>query len=263
MGNTGICQGSASKTIKVLVIGGPVSGENDIYWFLDPNKSTDWGHLHAASGQPTGTTYSWSISGNAQLTSSSTAADVTYAGKGTGSAQPGDVTATVTYSLNGVTATSDPWPITVHAPVSFVLKNPSTDAYTKYEGPNVWGFTGEHLYFTIKDGLGQPMRSSQHQAYWTENWKLEGEGNGPVPEKIGDALDDTGSSFDTFERYPVPQPTNVNGDKTVGPMTHTYNITDDGGGASGAGVGCLVQTYSNVTYNTYGVVGNGLPAPTK
>jgi len=136
--------------VTINVIGGPISGENDIYWFCQSNTSTDWGHLSAATGQPTGTTYSWSLAGTgAQLTSSSTSASVTYCGAGAGSTKPGDVTATVTYRLNGVSATSPPFPITVHAPASFVLNNPSTDAYTKYEGPgpsDVWGFDKEHLY---------------------------------------------------------------------------------------------------------------------
>lgn len=107
------------------------------------------------------------------------------------------------------------------------------------------------------------MRSSVHKAYWTEKWDLNEHGNGPPPDMIGGPLDDTGSSFDTFSRYPVPQPTNVNGDKTIGPFTHSYNVTDEGGGGAGPSVGCAVQVYTNVAYYTYGVVGNGLPAPTK
>jgi len=266
-GATAGIQQIGSQDVTINVIGGPVSGDNNIYWFCDSSSSGDWGHLSAASGQPAGTTYSWSLTGTgAQFVGGTTSATATYCGAGAGSKNPGDVKATVTYSLNGVSTTSDPFPITVHAPASFVLNTPSTDAYTKYEGPgpdDVWGFTGEHLYFTIKDGLGQTMRSSQHQAYWTEKWELEGQGNGPIPDQIGGPLDDAGSSTDTFKRYPVPQPTNANGDKTVGPITHSYNVTDQGGGFAGPGVGCSVQVYSNVTYNTFGVVGNGLPVPTK
>ena len=258
--------GNGSTTVPVYAIGGPITGTNDIYWFCDVNTSTDWGNLSAASGQPAGTTYSWSMAGNAQLTGSSTSASVTYAGSGAGSMKPGDVKATVTYSLNSVSTASPPYPITVHAPVNFILKTPSTDAYTKYEGPDasdVWGFDAEHLYFRITDGLGQPMRSSLHKAYWTEKWALEGEGNGPQPDQIGGPLDDTGSSYDTFKRYSVPQPTNANGDKTVGPFTHSYNVTGGGGGFAGPDIGCPVKVYTNVTYNTFGVVGNDLPAPTK
>lgn len=267
-GATATIQQTVSEPITINVIGGPISGENDIYYFCDSSTSTDWSHLHAASGQPAGTTYSWSLTGNAKLTSPSTAADVTYAGSGAGSTNVGDVKATVTYSLNGVSATSDPFPITVHAPVSFVLNTPSTDAYTKYEGPgpsDTWGFDGEHLYFTINDGLGQPMRSSQHQAYWDESWDTMANGNGPLPASIGAALDDTGSSKDTFSNYgsPVSQSTNSNGDKLIGPLIHGYYVTDDGAGYSGGKVGCKVKVYINVTYNTYGMVGNDLPAPTR
>ena len=237
--------------VTINVIGGPVSGENDIYWFLDPNKSTDWGHLSAASGQPAGTTYSWSISGNAQLTSSSTAANVTYAGKGTGSTQPGDVTATVTYKLNGVTATSDPYPITVHAPTQFIVKG-TTPPTAVTSGPNAYGFDGQSLRFQLLDGMGKPVTSA-HNACWDETWT----GPGVAPPQIGDVLDASGISTDRFYWHGFSQPINASGDKELGPFTHSYNVTDDGGGAAGAGVGCPVQTYSNVIYNTYGVVGNG------
>lgn len=247
---------SVSKTITVYVIGGPISGENNIYWFCDSSTSTDWGHLAAASGQPAGTTYSWSLAGNAQLTSSSTSASVTYAGSGGGSTNVGDVKATVTYSLNGVTATSDPFPITVHAPVHFIVVPPNDQPIAYTSGPKAYGFDGQHLHFRITDGLNQPVTSA-HSACWDEIWALSGNGNGPLPNYIGDVLDSAGASTDYFRSYGSPQPTDPAGDKVTGPFTHSYYVTDQGGGASGGGVGCPVQVYTNVIYKTYGVVGNG------
>lgn len=126
-----------SQDVTINVIGGPISGTNDIHWYCDTGKFIDWGYLSAASGQPAGTTYSWSMAGNAQYVGDTlppTSATATYAGKDTGSHLPGDVKATVTYSLNGVTATSDPYPITVHAPTQFIVL--SVDPPTQYRGPD-------------------------------------------------------------------------------------------------------------------------------
>jgi len=244
--------------VTIKVIGGPISGENDIYWFCDSNTSTDWGHLSAAGGQPTGTTYSWSLAGTgAQLTSSSTSASVTYCGAGAGSTKPGDVTATVTYRLNGVSATSPPFPITVHAPVHFIVVPPNDQPIAYTSGPNAYGFDGQHLHFRITDGLNQPVTSARN-ACWDEIWDdSKATGAGGKPPEIGDVLDSTGSSTDRFSKYWNPQPMNPAGDKVLGPFTHTYYVTDQGGGASGGKVGCSVQVYTNVIYNTYGVVGNG------
>jgi hypothetical protein len=242
---------SAAKPVTIYVIGGPISGENNIYWFLDPNKSTDWGHLSAASGQPAGTTYSWSIAGSARLTSSATSASVTYCGSGTGSSKPGDVAATLTYSLNGVSATSPPFPITVHAPTQFIVQG-TTPPTAITSGANAYGFDGQSLRFQIRDGLNQPVTSAR-SACWDEIWK----GDGTAPANIGDVLDITGVSTDRFWWHGFPQPINPSGDTMLGPFTHTYYVTDDGGGASGGGVGCPVQVYTNVIYKTYGVVGNG------
>lgn len=167
-GTAGISQ-IASQDVTIYVIGGPISGENEIYWFCDSSTSTDWGHLSAASGQPDGTTYSWSMAGNAQFVGGApTSANVTYAGSGAGSTSVGDVTATVTYSLNDVSATSPPFPITVHAPTQFIVKGktPPT-AYTS--GSKAYEFDGQALQFQILDGLNQPMRSSVHAAYWDES----------------------------------------------------------------------------------------------
>jgi len=247
---------SAANPVTINMIGGPITGDNDIYWFCDSSTSTDWGHLSAASGQPAGTTYSWSLAGNAQLTGSSTSASVTYAGSGAGSTKVGDVTATVTYSLNGVSATSPPFPITVHAPATFIVKGktPPT-AYTS--GSKAYGFDGQSLQFQIQDGLNQPMRSSMHAAYWDESWVVTGNGNGPAPASQGGPLDDNGISTDNFWYTGNPQPTDPAGDKLIGPFTHSYYVTDQGGGYSGGKVGCPVQVYTNVIYKTYGVVGNG------
>lgn len=163
---------------------------------------------------------------------------------------------TLTVPGDTTTATSDPYPITVHAPVHFIVVPPNDQPIPITSGLNAYGFDGQHLHFRITDGLNQPVTSA-YNACWDEKWALSGSGNGPLPTYIGDVLDSTGSSIDYFSSYGIPQPTNAAGDKVTGPFTHSYYITDQGGGASGGGVGCAVQVYTNVIYKTYGVVGNG------
>lgn len=63
--------------------------------------------------------------------------------------------------------------------------------------------------------------------------------------------------MDSFWYTGNPQPTNPTGDNLIGPFTHNYYVTDQGGGYSGGKVGCPVQVYTNVIYKTYGVIGNG------
>jgi hypothetical protein len=249
---------SPAATVPIYVIGGPITGDNNIHYYCDPGYYGDWGYLSAATGQPSGTTYSWSISGNGQYVpgKSTTSATATYTGKHPGSSKAGDVTATVIYILNGVSVTSPPFPITVHAPTTFVagsiVKPTQIDT-----GPDDYGFSGAELPFTILDGLGQPITG----AYWDEAWDLQGNGQGPGPGITGGGpLDSTGSSIDGFSKDGDLAPksiTNPKGDIVYGPLTHRYSITDEGGGASGGDVGCLVQTYTNVYYYTYGMVGNG------
>ena len=247
---------SAAKPVTIYVIGGPTSGENDIYYFCDSSTSTDWGHLHAASGQPAGTIYSWSLTGTgAQLTSSTTAADVTYPGSGAGSTQQGDVKATVTYSLNGVIATSDPYPITVHAPATFTIdpKGKVSPVQVIPPAPDCYGFTGQSIRFQVLDSVDLPFPANK--AYWSESWKQPKTGGGQPNHVGGGPLDAQGYSVDRFSLTQLPQPSDPNGDKIWGPLTHIYGITDTGG--TGRLVGCPVQVYADVYYNTYGVTGNG------
>jgi len=250
-----------AATATVYFIGGPITGTNDIHYYCDPAESADWGHLSAAGGQPAGTTYSWSISGPAQLVQDSaypSPADATYSGLHPGSTTVGDVTANLTYLLNGVSAKSPSFPITVHAPTTFVvLKDAQTTGPTKItSGDNAYGFDGQHLHFQVLDGLKQPIPGG---TTWDESWSLQGNGQGPAPPEIGDTLDGTGSSIDRFYKYgnAAPTGTNPNGNLVLGPFTHKYSVTDESQGTSGGDVGCPVQTYTNVDYYTYGVVGNG------
>lgn len=212
---------TAPTAVTIYVIGGPISGTNDIHYYCDPSttKSGDLGYLSAATGQPAGTTYSWSLSGNAQWSgtpSPPTASSATYTGKTGGSTNVGDVKATVTYSLNGVSAASPQFSITVHAPTQFIVTG--SDPPIKYtSGDKAYGFDGQNLHFKVLDGLNQPVN-----AYWDESWEVTGNGNGPEPAHIGGPLDRTGSSIDYFSSYPNPQPTSPDGDKVIGPLTHSY-----------------------------------------
>ena len=237
--------------VPIYVIGGPISGTNDIRYFCDSSISSYWGKLSAASGQPTGTTYSWSLAGNAQFVGGApTSASVSYAGKGSGSTTVGDVKATVTYSLNGVTATSDPFPITVHAPKTFAITATTPANKTIPPASGAYGFSGQSITFQVLDGLKLPMQN----AYWDESWS-QPNGGGQPGMVGGGPLDAQGYSVDNFSIQGANQPTNTNGDKIFGPLTHIYSVTDTGG--TGGNIGCPVQTYSNVYYYTYGITGNG------
>ena len=82
-GDTGTVIGSGpSKPVTIYVIGRPITGKSDIHYYCDPGpvSSQDWGHLASASGQPTGTTYSWSLADTAQWVGASTTVNVIYAG---------------------------------------------------------------------------------------------------------------------------------------------------------------------------------------
>lgn len=246
--------GTSSGQSVAYIIGGPFTGDSDIHFYCDDSYYGDWGFLYAAGGQPSGTTYQWTITGNAKIVNNPLRppSQATYAGIHPGSSNVGDVTASLTYSLNGVSVKSPDFPITVHTPTQFVvLKDAGTVGPTKYtSGDKAYGFDGQQLHFQIKDGLGQPIT-----AYWNETWDTEGNGNGPNPPQIGDTLDSNGGSIDYFLYTGNDQPNKPSGDKEVGPFTHKYYVTARR--TAGSGLGCLVQTYTGVTYYTYGVTGNG------
>ena len=248
--------GGSSTTVPIYTIGGPITGDNNIYWFCDSSTSTDYGYLSAASGQPAGTTYSWSISGTgAQFVGGvPTTSSATYCGAGAGSMKPGDVKATVPYSLNGVTATSDPFPITVHAPATFMIDPKGKTPPVKLipPDPSAYGFNGQSIRFQVLDSVGLPF--PPNKAYWSESW-VQQAGGGQPAHVGGGPLDAQGYSVDSFDLTMLSEPSNPNGDKIWGPLTHTYSVTDSGG--TGGLVGCAVQVYTNVYYYTYGVTGNG------
>ena len=248
---------SPSVTVNIYVIGGPITGNNDIRYFCDPSESTLWGHLSAASGQPTGTTYSWSISGNAQLVQDSaypSPADAAYAGKHPGSMQAGDVTATVTYSLNGVSIVSPKFSITVHAPVSFAIisKTPASKLVPPSAG--AYGFTDQSITFKVLDGLGLPLKGN---VFWDESWQQPNGGGVPAQQGgVQVAADGTSNDYFGYPNYSENPPSNSSkGDKIFGPLTHIYSITDTGG--TGGNIGCKVQTFTSIYYYTYGITGNG------
>ncbi len=255
-GTTGTISGNDSKTVTIYVIGGPITGTSDESYFCDDSDSSSYANLMAASGQPTGTAYSWAISGSAVYINSQghpaspTTSTATYRGVTPGSTKPGDVTATVTYTLNGVSSTSPSFPITVHVPVSFTIISKTGPTKLTPPDPDAYGFNNQSINFQVLDGLKLPMK----KAYWDESW-TQPQGGGQPAIVGGVALDDQGNSTDNFAIDSQPQPINPNGDKIFGPLTHVYSITNIGG--TGGNVGCPIQTYTNVYYYTYGITGNG------
>ena len=241
-------------------IGGPVTGENDIHYFCDPNEISSWGHLAAAPGQPVGTTYSWSISGKGGQYvpgKSTTSATATYTGVHPGSTVVGDVTATVTYSLDGVSVQSPGFPITVHAPKTFVLVSRTKAQKLVPPDPGAYGFNGQSVTFRITDGLGSPISG----ANWNEGW-YQPNGGGVPGLQGGGALDGNGTNTDTPDQFSYPNysstpPNNtVTGDQIFGPLTHVYSVSDEQG-TGGNQLGCPVKTYTNIYYYTYTMTGNG------
>ena len=257
----GYLTSSVSKTINVYLIGGPITGDKDEYFFCQTDDLKAVAALSAAPNQPAGTTYSWSISGPAiycdgyGTSTTPTGATTHYRGTLPGSIVVGDVTANVTYSLNGVSAKSSPdWKITVHVPVTFVPLTKLNVGPTPILPPEAgnYGFRGQQLHFQVLDGVGQPVQN----AYWDEIWDdSKTTSGGGKPAEIGDQLDAQGMSVDTFDTNLRPQPVDPAGDLLVANLIHTYYVTDHG--QTGGHVGCPVQTYAGVNYYTYRMTGNG------
>lgn len=160
--------------------------------------------------------------------------------------------ATVTYSLNGVSAASDPFPITVHAPKTFTIMSKTPAA--KY----AYGFNGQSITFQVLDSLGYLF--PPNKAYWSESWKQVGPNGGGQPTDYGGGpLDGQSQGVDSFSSptgLAAPSnPADPYGDRVWGPLTHKYSITNIGG--TGGDIGCLIQTYTDVYYYTYGIKGNG------
>ncbi len=256
----GVTADVPDQTAAGHALGGPITGTNDIHYYCDPAYSADWGFLNTASGQPAGTTYTWLISGNAQYVQNSarpSPASATYAGKHPGSSKVGDVTATVTYTLNGVPVVSPPFPITVHAPTKFELASKTKAQKLVPPDPGAYGFNGQSVTFKITDGLGLPITG----ANWNEGW-YQPNGGGVPGLQGGGALDGNGINTDSPDQFYAPNysstpPDNtVTGDKIFGPLTHVYSVSDEPG-TGGNQLGCPVQTYTNIYYYTYTMTGNG------
>ena len=178
----------AEQNVTINVIGGPISGDQDEYFFCSdnlPGGSIDaLGYLNAAPGQPAGTTYSWSISGSAIYCdgdgnpTTPTGAAVKYRGKLPGSSAVGDVKANATYTLNGVSAKSSPdYSITVHVPKTFTIK--SYTPAVKY----AYGFSGQSITFEVRDSVNQLYPPGK--AYWSESWTQVGTNGGGQPTQYG------------------------------------------------------------------------------
>ncbi len=253
--------GTGKAPITIYVIGGPIKGDKDEYFFCDGGDLDSVATLSAAPGQPAGTTYAWSISGSAiycdgyGTPTTPTGATAQYRGTLPGSQKVGDVTANVTYSLNGVSAKSSPdFHITTHVPATFVPLTNGTTGPTPLlpPDPNSYGFDGQKLHFQVLDGVGQPVQN----AYWDEIWDdSKATGGGGKPAEIGHSLDAQGVDTDFFHVYGRSCPTDPSGDLLIANLTHTYYVTNIG--QTGGGIGCPVKTYTGVKYFTYKMTGNG------
>jgi len=260
----GVTADVPDQTAAGHAIGGPITGDNDEYYYCGPEEAASHKNLQAATGQPAGTTYSWSMSGNATYCDTSnygaaiaspTAALVTYRGVHPGSIKAGDVTATVQYTLNGKSVSSPGFPITVHAPATFALvKNGATGPTPLLpNAPHSYGFDGQQIQFQVLDGLGQPVVNGNWDEFWDDSKATGNQGGKPL--EIGGPLNGQGISTDFFHVYDQNQPTNPAGDLLIGNLSHTYYVTDIPG--TGGKVGCPVQTYTGVNYYTYKLTGNG------
>ena len=259
-GPEGTITGSGSTTVPIYVIGGPITGDTDEYFYYQVTLNSV-ASLNVVTAQPAGTTYAWSISGPAiycdgyGVANTPTGPTAQYRGALPGSKQPGDVTANVTYSLNGVSVKSSPdWKITTHLPAIFVPLTDGTTGPTKLlpPDPDSYGFDGQKLHFQVLDGVGQPVQNG----FWDETWKpSSGTTGGGMPAQISGFLDFEGKGIDSFHVYGSTAPTDPLGDLLLSNLIHTYFVTDKAN--TGGDTGCAVKVYTGVKYYTYKMTGNG------
>ena len=261
-GPEGTITGSGSTTVPVYVIGGPITGDTDEYFYCQVTLNSV-ASLNVVTTQPAGTAYAWSISGPAVycdgygVANTPTGPTAQYRGALPGSTHVGDVTANVTYSLNGVSVKSSPdWKITTHLPATFVIAPNGLTGPTKLlpPDPNNYGFDYQQLHFQVLDGVGQPVQ----KGFWDETWAPSKDTTGGgIPDQIGAALDLEGKGFDYFHRYLSPAPTDPLGDLLLSNLIHTYFVIDKAD--TGGDTGCKVKVYTGVNYYTYRLAGNGFP----
>ena len=261
-GTTATISGSNNPALKVptYAIGGPITGDTDVNYYCSAPSPT--GSLDGSSGQPSGTTFSWSMSGPATLldpnnpTSTWTQQNATYRGtSGSNPMHKGDVTATLAYQLNGVSAKST-YAITVHMPSSLpfvsatttqVYYNGDPAGNTKYNG-----FDNYNVKYQIMDQYNAPMPSIS----WNEQWLGITRPSGSdtrygSPASIGFGADAEGFIIDNHSATnyePSLSLVRPNGVAIYSFSSHKFYV-----GSLSDGLGCLLLTHSNVTYSTTGV----------
>jgi len=257
--------GTASPDVTINVIGGPITGDKDVRYYCDyptetsPLSAAETGHLSAASGQPAGTTYSWSITGSATVTDGGTTPNATYRSVASGAAS-----AVVTYTRDGVSASSPAFAITSHEPKigKAVPSGPSADHI--YYSPFGYGFDQQSIVYTVvdQDNPNMPMGGVPVEEVWRlTRYDPMANNSWPVPgqESAVTAADGTFTDYFSVSNYTLAgfpgDPTFLTRPQSE-PIAYLKHWWYAGPSTSNTQKGCVLENYPNVTYSTNGVTGD-------
>lgn len=259
----------ADKSVPGAAIGGAITGDNDVKYYCDypqeisPLSTSETGQLTSASGQPTGTTYQWSISGPCIITTGQTAATATFRSTGAGTA-----TATVTYSLKGVPVNSQGFSILTHMPkISSAVASgpPKNNIYypnDPYQGAPYYGFDNQKIVYTIVDQNGAIMSGVPvEEVFRLLSYDVLANNNWPIPEMTATTTGGDGKFTDFFStsNYSL---SGLPGDPTVlkrpdsEPIAYLKHSWYAGPSKANIAKGCQLENYQKVTYSTNGVTGD-------
>ena len=205
--------------VETTPFGGPIIGSGataDVnYYVTGPEPSVT---LSATSGQPSGVTYQWSVSGPLVINGSSTGSTVSVSGTAPGSAGSGTVN--LTYALVTNTASAPAYTVNVHEPSKVASVpgqgNPANQVYGDTLLGEGYGFQGEAVQWQLLDQVGRPMVGETV----TENWNNEALNNATIGLKApltgGQTTIAPSGSF----------PFNMNGSWTTKPANESTGLPD-------------------------------------
>ena len=262
------------KTAKttIYMIGGPITGDTKVNYYCD--AASQHGHLSAANGQPPATTYQWTFAGPATLLNPNypvttwTGNTATYVGTGASAVPQGDVTATLQYSLHGVSCSStftivvlEPTSLPLHSQTApFVYYSANDRSPTDPAGIDYsYGFGHQDMTYQILDQFNTFMPSVS----WNERWlgihrPPTANQNTPAPSAVGSGSNADGyiTDFHFAFRYNQDPPLNLHsGDDPV--EIYSFDKHEFYIGSASDGIGCLVLVHNNVIYTTSGVLNDG------
>ncbi len=255
---------SASDKATFNFIGGAITGDTEARYYC--SGPSPWSPiLSAATGQPSGTTYSWSVTAGAtKLALVGATNQQTVSCQGTAPSDPAnmfDVTVQLTYSLNGQNCTSTQ-KVQVRQPSALPLLK--SGPATVYYPPNskAYGFDNEFRRYEVDDQAGKPMAG----AMWNEIWDTFVRGAGPPT-----IIDQDGKTIPVPAPTPGNGPADANGQVTdqffytgvsfpTPPTQTTHSVICSMRqrvwlGSATSGLGCGPMFSANITYYSDGAYG--------